>query len=476
MMDDAQHELRRSHKVDFAGNSSGITRERSFIRPNSQHHHQGQQNHKRRSQILAQPKGKPTLEIYRPPNSGTDSRSDGLPDMVNPKLNVHAKEFTMRQHLSDLQTSRSSANLPREATLLGLQHSRSSGNILRHPLQNLPIHPPHLVQQPQQQLHPSHHHNILPIPLLQSASSGNILHHSSPRVHFQLHAPAIFTNLSPNTTPNYNKQQHNKAGHQNLTHLNYSQSLKRSKSMSAADSQSLAAKLKDLALQADAPDLGEFVPEVQNNMQIACEDPNKLPGRALMELAKHIMERVVEGRKYSLPGAKICSTIIEKEQTETFLESLINICQQWYQERDRILRNVKAADGSKFTAFMWFLTEMSCQLKRMRLQKLDRPEKDPPSLVLLALLVRCCQACVRPPIRSLAEIECLFFVLTSIGRDLEQELPSQLDHLLTSVRDGFLASAALPAIRKTLLQLIELKASNWQLSGPTVLYYYPKMK
>lgn len=370
--------------------------------------------------------------------------------------------------------SRSSVNLPRDAGLIGLQHSRSSGNILRHPLAAIPLQsPPQIHQPPQQnhQLHAPHHH--FPIPLLQSASSGNILH-PSPRVHFQLHAPTIaFSNVQQNQSYRHHKNQ-NQAPHGNHSH-NYA-GLKRSKSMSAADSASLAAKLKELALQADAPDLGEFAPEIQANVQIACEDPNKLAARTVMELAKHIMERVVEGRKYSLPGAKLCASIIEKERTETFLESLINICQQWYQERDRILRNVKAADGSRFTAFMWFLTEMSCQLKRLRLQKLDSADREPPYLVLLALLVRCCQACVRPPIRSLAEIECLFFVLTSIGKDLEQELPAQLDQLLTSVRDGFLASAALPAVRKTLLQLIELKASNWQLSGPTVLYYYPKMK
>lgn len=361
-----------------------------------------------------------------------------------------------QQSLADLQTSRSSVNLPRDAGLIALQHSRSSGNVLRHPLP-MPLPSPPAVQHQ----HPPHHH-ILPIPLLQSASSGSILH-PSPRVHFQLAPGIAFPSMTP-TPPGYRP-------HQNK----YSNAgLKRSKSMSAADSASLAAKLKDLALQAD--DLGEFPPEIQANVQMAVEDPNKLPARTLMELAKHIMERVVDGRRYSLPGAKLCATIIEREHTETFLESLINICQQWYQERDRILRNIKAGDGSRFTAFMWFLTEMACQLKRLRLAKLDSVEKEPPGMVLLALLVRCCQVCVRPPIRSLAEIECLFFVLTSIGRDLEQELPVQLDQLLTSVRDGFLASAALPAVRKTLLQLIELKASNWQLSGPTVLYYYPKMK
>lgn len=75
------------------------------------------------------------------------------------------------------------------------------------------------------------------------------------------------------------------------------------------------------------------------------------------------------------------------------------------------------------------------------------------------------------------QIECLFFVLTCIGRDLEQQLPQQLDSLLASVRDAFLnASASAPAIRRTLLQLIELQASRWQLPGNTVLYYYPSSK
>lgn len=39
-----------------------------------------------------------------------DVRTDGQPgDQINPKLNVHAKEFTMRQqqqHHADIQTSR----------------------------------------------------------------------------------------------------------------------------------------------------------------------------------------------------------------------------------------------------------------------------------------------------------------------------------------------------------------------------------
>lgn len=348
------------------------------------------------------------------------------------------------RHDVELQNSRSSINLPYLTQQNALQHSRSSGNILRQPHAQIPTPQP-----------------MVAIPLLQSASSGNIMH--PPRVHFQLPVFGYTPRQVAPPQPRYQEK-------------SVSASLKRSKSMSAADTASLAAKLKSLSLQAEAPDLGEFPQEIQANIKSVVEDPNKLPTRTLMELAKHIMDRIIEGRRYSLPGAKLCITIIEKEKTETFLESLINICQQYYQERDKILRNIKAGDGSKFTAFMWFLTEMSCQLKRRQLQLKTQCEGVPPGLVLLTLLVKCCQACVQPPIKSLAEIECLFFVLTSIGKDLEQELPAQLDKLVISVRDGFLANAAVPTIRKTLLQLIELKASNWQLSGPTVLYYYPKMK
>jgi hypothetical protein len=69
------------------------------------------------------------------------------------------------------------------------------------------------------------------------------------------------------------------------------------------------------------------------------------------------------------------------------------------------------------------------------------------------------------------QTDSLFFVLTSIGRDLENELPTHIPLLLASVRDAFLEPAAVPAIKKTLLQLIELHASRWQLPARAVMYY-----
>lgn len=431
--------LRRSQKADFS--TAGITRERSFIRQNSK-----EMQNKRRSHTMATIKGKPTMEIYRPPNVRTD-----LPQNTG-KLNVHAKEFTM----GELQTSKSSGNL----ALINfdhmhhpLQHSKSSGNVLRH-IHGHPLVP--IVPAP------------LTIPLLHSTSSSQILNHL-PRVNFQIANDMMTAHQVFPQQVNYHNNWNaaNNNNHQNANH-----NLKRSKSMSAADSQNLALKLKGFTKE--ETDLGKFSPEDETNIKTAMEDPNQLPSRTLMDLVKLILERVVEGIRYSEAGAKLCVSIIEKEKTQTFIESLINTCQQWYQERDKILRGIKAGDGTRFTAFMWFLTEMCGQLKRHQLR--NRFENLQPDLVLLSVLAKCCQSCVSLPIKCLAETECLFFVLTSIGRDLESELPAQLEQLLASVRDGFLASVGSPSVRRTLLQLIELHASNWQLPGSSVLYYYPRIK
>lgn len=92
---------------------------------------------------------------------------------------------------------------------------------------------------------------------------------------------------------------------------------------------------------------------------------------------------------------------------ETFLEALLNKCRQWYQERDKVLGavpNSKNPSRPRFTAFMAFLTEMFCQLKRRQLQLRTQWDGISPALVLLTLLGKCCEDCVKPPARSLAEV------------------------------------------------------------------------
>nr|CAD7407204.1 unnamed protein product [Timema poppensis] len=310
-----------------------------------------------------------------------------------------------------------------------LQSSKSSGNILH-------------------QLH-------------QSKSTGNVLHHSTvqgPRVHFQLEPTH---RMPPSEPPPSQPQvlQMETVPKSPLKSLSVSEmktvladssgnkssvvadssvgkllrlpssvlpgGLKRSKSLGAADM--MRQNPSSYSVSKEAPDLGPFPSEVHAAIRHAVEDPNKLSARTLMELVRQIMDRVVSSVSYSLPAAKLCITIIEKEHKETFLESLLNTCRQWCQERDKILK--QGGGTTRFCAFMQFLNEMYC------------------------------------------ETDSLFFVLTSVGRDFEQELPNKLTQLIASVRDTFLMVHNVPSIKKTLLQLIELRAARWQLSASAVMYY-----
>ncbi|KZC13320.1 PREDICTED: CBP80/20-dependent translation initiation factor [Dufourea novaeangliae] len=398
-------------------------------------------------------KTKPSLEIYRPPGGRTEGATANV---TNPRLNVHAKEFTMKQNDSHPSKSRNAS----ERSPYYLQHSKSSGNVHRYLYAQQQQQIQHTLQQQHHQIsrqsQGSHHSALRQAhPLDNSASGGNIIHGSG-RVHFSVDQNEVKAN--PGKPGRLTKS---------LSFVS-TYGLKRSKSLNAADV--LAAKAMNIS---DASELGKFPPGVQDTLLRAIEDPNLLNARALMELVRHILERVVENRKYAEPAAKICITIIEKEAKETFLESLLNMCQQWYQDRVKILYD--RSSYHRYSAFMTFLNEMYCQLKRRQLQLKTQQEGVPPGRVLLTLLWKCCQDCLQPPVvNSLAETDCLFFVLTCIGKDLDTELPAQLQQLLGSLRDAFLAEdTILPPVRKTLLQLIELHAAHWQLPAPAVVYYYP---
>ncbi|XP_058806167.1 CBP80/20-dependent translation initiation factor isoform X3 [Phymastichus coffea] len=439
----------------------------------------GKRNSKMRDAVLqkrnnnaATLKSKPSLEIYRPPGVRTDGTTANA--TTNPQLNVHAKEFTMKHN--DLHLHKSQPNSAERPYYL--QHSKSSGNVHRYlyaqqQQQQQQQHQHHAAQMHyplQHQLspgphhHPSGYHPLMaaatqmhrqPHALNTSASSGNILHNSG-RVHFSVDAHEMKT-----PTPKPGKLT------KSLSFVS-SYGLRRSKSFTAPEV--LANKAMSIA---DALELGKFPADVQETLIKAIDDPNVLSARVLMELVRHILERVIENQRCAAPAAKICITIIEKEVKETFLESLLNTCQQWYQERNRFLQDLSSCHH--FSAFMTFLNEMYCQLKRRQLQLKTQQEGVPPGRVLLTLLYKCCQDCLRPPmINSAAEANCLFFILTCIGKDLATELPAQLQQLLGGVRDTFLKQdTAPPPVRKTLLQLIELHAAHWQLPAPAVVYYYP---
>lgn len=55
-----------------------------------------------------------------------------------------------------------------------------------------------------------------------------------------------------------------------------------------------------------------------------------------MDAVNHLVGRAVESPRYALPAARRCIAVVEREQSETFLESLLNTCQQWYHDREKV--------------------------------------------------------------------------------------------------------------------------------------------
>jgi len=225
--------------------------------------------------------------------------------------------------------------------------------------------------------------------------------------------------------------------------------------------------------------LFSFPLEVVSTLNRALEDPNRVPSRSLMELVKQIINRVIsaggsgqlveDSQRITEQGSKLCMSIIEREEKETFLESLINTCQELYHDRERLLRG----DVKRWNAYISFLNQMYALLKRKQLHFLTRYAGVAPKLVLLSLLAECCTATLTSNLKSVQEVETMFLVLTHIGKDLEAETPGRMSLLVTCLREAFLSSNLQPQISKTLLQLIELRAADWNLPAQAVMYYYP---
>lgn len=313
----ADHDQKQM-KMQEAYISPGISRERSFIRTSNQQVMDMNANKRRslaftQSQALQhaqqqQLRGKPPMEIYRPPNV----RMDGLHN----KLNVHAQEFQMNNlpdgriplqnsrslniYSSSLQHSKSNAHMP--LNMHPRAHQMQLGNIgspqrgpimmSTHPMQHVGV-----------QLQSSH------MPLVNSPSSGNILH-SGPRVkfapepvvHAAQHVNNSFQQASQNNSNTSNSSQQPspsamyQPGNSGNSPMNLAP-LQRSKSLSSADTLTRGLAGLGLAVGPEANDIGQFSPEIQAILNKAIEDPNQLNARCLMELAMQLMHRAVDGRR-----------------------------------------------------------------------------------------------------------------------------------------------------------------------------------
>jgi len=429
-----------------------LRHERSFANP-APPFHGGGRDQRRRSAMPAL-RGKPAMELYRPPTAmrspgfvaacpAVNGYSGGSPQRSNSgtALNINAKEFLPTPAGND------DVNVNVNNNNNNSNGNNSNGSAHRHAQ----------FQSPAKQ----------PPVLMRSKSSKDA---RSLKVTFRSGGGGDAPAPGDDTT-NYNDKRPDE-----MAPASAPAGLKRSKSMVADMSPEQAP-----VLAGAAADLGHFSPDVQLLIALAVEDPNRLTGRHMMELVRHVFTRLVEAARYGEPAARLCLTVIERERTETFLETLLNTCQEWYQQRDRLLRPHQSTFGNGFVpasprwiAYITFVNELYALLKRRQVSAGPRPRSGSAVQILLELLAECCQVTLRAPsVNSLAETECVFLILTSIGRDLDQESPAHLERIMAAVRDALINSSLIAAVSKTLLQLVELQAARWQLPAPTVMYYYP---
>ncbi|KAH6942533.1 hypothetical protein HPB50_007368 [Hyalomma asiaticum] len=201
-----------------------------------------------------------------------------------------------------------------------------------------------------------------------------------------------------------------------------------------------------------APANASFPAEYQGLVKKALHDPNTLSSHQLMELVRAVCQRATEGIQNAEPSAQLCLSIIAsvqgteaqdedcsddtgddvtvapedrdesasatdaldylrklrifveksgrateaKERGETFLESLLSACREWFNERDQLLRPLDAtmAVPRRWTAYVCFLAELLLGLRGRTSGGRGTASR---TLCLVMLLCDCCHIILRPP-------------------------------------------------------------------------------
>ncbi|XP_076331497.1 MIF4G domain-containing protein-like isoform X2 [Tachypleus tridentatus] len=277
---------------------------------------------------------------------------------------------------------------------------------------------------------------------------------------------------------------------ENKTSAHRFSALKRSKSFGGAEV---------IEMAATGFDRNGYPIEYQGLVKKALQDPNSLSSHQLMEVVRVLCNKAVQSVQNAEPAAQMCFTIILKDGSETFLESLLNSCREWYNERDKLLRsyltschsgsNGTRETSKRWTAYIFFLTELFLRFKSLHRNVIQAmpfqvgdsgcystptPAIEDRSLPLMMLIYECCEIILKPPsLNCLAEIECIRSVLTSAGPQLEIDSPQRMYQLISLMRDAFISPSVCARVRKTILELVELHASQWELDLPQTMYYFP---
>ncbi|XP_026811427.1 uncharacterized protein LOC113552741 isoform X3 [Rhopalosiphum maidis] len=409
------------------------------------------------SSVLGQKKH-PTLAIYRPPTNGPQ-KSKNIQDASDifedcSKLNVHAKEFSLERSNTAPQ---SIANGVKQE---GTRHNANAVLSRSRTFYTNDIKPNSQKKSYDYKNNFAYKNNCQ-----QMKYNAQQKDTQGPKVQFK--------ESKQKSKPTLNDQL-NKCAMDPKNDF----SLRRSKTYNGPDSkyyqntsEETRASWKCQPNEFYVKDLNCFPEDINDMAKRIVKDTKNSPTKDLMLLALKIIEHVVNNQDTMTPSVNLSLYIIERDTRDTYVNMIINTIQLWFVKREKLLQ------PPRFFSYATFVLQMYKGMKQNKVL-LNRMEKEAYSRkqALLMLLLKICEHCLTPSKEknTIEEIECLFNIVNGIGRDLEQEVPDTLKQLYVSIRDVMLTGDCSASVKKTLLHLIELRASRWVLPPSTVHYYNSK--
>nr|XP_054922941.1 MIF4G domain-containing protein-like [Dermacentor andersoni] len=198
-------------------------------------------------------------------------------------------------------------------------------------------------------------------------------------------------------------------------------------------------------------------------------DPTGLTGTLWAALARALCKSVIEGEENALAVATPCVFFSERDKSGVFSRALLNSVHKWFNRRGELL---EASSGypRRWTTYVSLVTMLFLELRRKSGGAYD-------VMFLATLLCNCCLVILcHPLLGNDNEMECLRWVLTAAGSAMQATVPWLMTMLTGRMRSAFMQSGVSAKARYTLLELIELRASGWQLNAAQVQYYRPQAK
>ncbi|XP_054931832.1 MIF4G domain-containing protein-like isoform X2 [Dermacentor andersoni] len=220
----------------------------------------------------------------------------------------------------------------------------------------------------------------------------------------------------------------------------------------------------------------------------ALQNPTSLSTQQLQRLARGICQTAPKSIEHAEPAAKFCHRIALVSNS-VFLEGLLSSCRELFEKREELMGTLEAATGVplRWTPYVSFVAKLLVEFESSDCANsagttVDASGGERPSGAwkrtvqsLAILLSSCFHVILRPPfLGSAAEMECLRSAVTAAGKAMERVAPHVTCALMARLRDAFLEPGTSARSRKVLLELIELRASGWQLrSAAQQMYYHP---